>query len=61
MSQPIVPLEPSQPHRFKKRDSNELLMKVRIGKLELSFFQALNPKMVESIIDKVLLYDNSTN
>lgn len=61
MSQPIVPLKPSQPHRFKKRDSNELLMKVRIGKLELSFFQALNPKMVESIIDKVLLYDNSTN
>ena len=61
MSQPIVPLETPQPYRFKKKDSNELLMKVRIVKFELSFFQALNPKMVESILDKVLLYDNSTN
>lgn len=35
MSQPIVPLEPSKPHRFKKRDSNELLMKVRRGEITI--------------------------
>nr|WP_232524182.1 hypothetical protein [Streptococcus equinus] len=61
MLQPIVFFGLSQSYRFKKRDSKELLMKVRIGKIELSFFQVLNSKMVESILDKVLLYDNSIN
>ena len=45
MSQPIVPLEPSKPHRFKKRDSNELLMKVRRG--EITIFIGKLLKLIE--------------
>ncbi|WP_172924615.1 hypothetical protein [Streptococcus sp. 3167] len=52
MPQPIVPVD------SKKR--NDILLKVRIGKLEVSFFQSLNLEMIEELLDKVLLYDNSS-
>lgn len=45
MSQPIVPLEPSKLYRFKKRDSNELLMKVHRG--EITIFIGKLLKLIE--------------
>ena len=38
-------MEPSTPHRFKKRDSNELLMKVRRG--EITIFIGKLLKLIE--------------
>ncbi|AFV37255.1 hypothetical protein SP119_0111 [Streptococcus pyogenes] len=35
------------------------MLKVRLGKLELSLFQALNQDLLESILDKVLNDDHS--
>ncbi|CEO61280.1 hypothetical protein [Streptococcus pneumoniae] len=58
MSQPIVPLETSQSHRFDKKSKNEMALKVRIGKVELSLFQSLHQETLETILDKVLLYDD---
>ncbi|VJO53801.1 IS66 family Orf1 [Streptococcus pneumoniae] len=52
MPQPIVPVEIPQSRPF---DS-----KIRIGKLEVSFFQSLNLEMIEQLLDRVLLYDNSS-
>ena len=60
MSQPIVPVEVPQSRRFDSKKRNDLLLTVRIGKLELSFFQSLNLEMIEKLLDKVLLYDNSS-
>ena len=60
MSQPIVPVEVPQSRRFDSKKRNDLLLKIRIGKLELSFSQSLNLKMIEKLLDKVLLYDNSS-
>ena len=42
MSRPIVPIELPQARPCNKKNKKELLLKVRIGKLELNFFQALN-------------------
>ena len=39
MSQPIVPVEVPQSRRFDSKKRNDLLLTVRIGKLELSFFK----------------------
>ena len=39
MPQPIVPVEVPQSHRFDSKKRNDLLLTVRIGKLELSFFK----------------------
>nr|WP_240147156.1 MULTISPECIES: hypothetical protein [unclassified Streptococcus] len=58
--QPIVPVEIPQSRPFYSKKRNDILLKVRIGKLELSFFQSLNLEMVERLLDKVLLYDNSS-
>ena len=60
MSQPIVPVEVPQSRRSDSKKRNDLLLKIRIGKLELSFSQSLNLEMIEKLLDKVLLYDNSS-
>ncbi|MGX7776998.1 hypothetical protein ACVV62_08030 [Streptococcus pluranimalium] len=60
MSQPIVPLERSQSRRFDKKNKNEMVLKMRIGKVELSLFQSLHQETLEAILDKVLLYGDST-
>lgn len=60
MPQPIVPVEIPQSRRFDSKKRNDILLKIRIGKLELSFFQSLNLEMIEQLLDKVLLYDNSS-
>ncbi|MDS8188317.1 hypothetical protein RLH42_12115 [Streptococcus pneumoniae] len=60
MSQSIVPVEIPQYCRFDSKKRNDILLKIRIGKLEVSFFQSLNLEMVEQLLDKVLLYDNSS-
>ncbi|CJF52891.1 transposase [Streptococcus pneumoniae] len=60
MPQPIVPVEIPQSRRFDSKKRNDILLKIRIGKLEVSFFQSLNLEMVEQLLDKVLLYDNSS-
>ncbi|PZO93460.1 MAG: hypothetical protein DI617_08695 [Streptococcus pyogenes] len=59
MSHPIVPLEVPQSRQFEKKNRNDILLKVRLGKLELSLFQALNQDLLESILDKVLNDDHS--
>ena len=60
MSRPIVPIELPQARPCNKKNKKELLLKVRIGKLELNFFQALNQEMIENLLDKMLLYDDSS-
>ncbi|EIQ83007.1 UNVERIFIED_CONTAM: hypothetical protein KB571_07200 [Streptococcus canis] len=59
MSQPIVPLEVPQSRRFEKKNRNDILLNVRLGKLELSLCQALTQDLLESILDKVLNDDYS--
>ena len=60
MPQLIVPVEVPQSRRSDSKKRNDLLLKIRIGKLELSFSQSLNLEMIEKLLDKVLLYDNSS-
>ncbi|HEM4727280.1 TPA: hypothetical protein U1042_001951 [Streptococcus suis] len=60
MSQPIVPLTILQSRRFEKKSRNDILMKIRIGKSEVTFFQSINPEVMETILDKVLYYDYPT-
>ncbi|HFN9579972.1 TPA: hypothetical protein ACHHYL_001166, partial [Streptococcus pneumoniae] len=45
MPQPIVPVEIPQSRRFDSKKRNDILLKIRIGKLEVSFFQSLNLEM----------------
>ncbi|CRV24485.1 UNVERIFIED_CONTAM: hypothetical protein KB570_10170 [Streptococcus canis] len=59
MSQPIVLLEVPQSRRFEKKNRNDILLNVRLGKLELSLCQALTQDLLESILDKVLNDDYS--
>ncbi|MGQ7355754.1 hypothetical protein ACTGZM_01690 [Streptococcus suis] len=59
MSQPIVPLTIPQSRRFEK-SRNDILMKIRLGKVEVTFFQSINHEVMETISDKVLHYDHST-
>ena len=58
MSQPIVPLTVPKSHRFEKKGRNDIVMKIRLGKVELTFFHSINPEVMETILDKVLFYDN---
>ena len=58
MSQPIVPLTVPKSRSFEKKSRNDILMKIRIGKTEVTFFQSINSEVLETILDKVLLYDN---
>ena len=60
MSQPIVPLTIPQSHRFEKKSRNDILMKIHLGKTEVTFFQSVNPEVMETILDKVLYYDHPT-
>jgi hypothetical protein len=58
MSQPIVPLTVPKSRRFEKKSRNEILMKIRLEKVELTFFHSINQEVLETILDKVLFYDN---
>ena len=58
MSQPIVPLTIPQSRRVEKKGRNDILMKIRLGKVEVTFFQSINQEVLETILDKVLFYDN---
>lgn len=60
MSQPIVPLTVPQSHRSEKKGRNDILMKIRLGKVEVTFFQSINLEVMETILDKVLHYDHPT-
>lgn len=60
MPQPTVPVEIPQSRPFDSKKRNDILLKIRIGKLEVSFFQFLSLEMIEHLLDKVLLYDNSS-
>ncbi|WP_068993056.1 hypothetical protein [Streptococcus himalayensis] len=60
MSQPIVPLKTPQSRRFPHKSKSKMALKMRIGKVELSLFQSLHQETLETILDKVLLYDHST-
>ncbi|WP_105138026.1 hypothetical protein [Streptococcus suis] len=60
MSQPIVPLTIPKSRCFEKKSRNDILMKIRFGKTEVSFFQSINSEVMETILDKVLFYDHST-
>ncbi|HFU4464431.1 TPA: hypothetical protein ACGO9X_001737 [Streptococcus suis] len=40
MSQPIVPLTVPQSRRVEKKGRNDILMKIRLGKVEFTFFQS---------------------
>ena len=54
MSRPIVPIELPQARPCNKKNRKDLLLKVRLGNLESSLFQALNQAMMERILDRVL-------
>ncbi|NQP36890.1 hypothetical protein HO923_11320 [Streptococcus suis] len=60
MSQPIVPLTVPKSRRSEKKSRNEILMKIRLEKVELTFIHSINQEILETIFDKVLFYDNPT-
>ena len=60
MSQPIVPLTLPKSRRFEKKSRNKILMKIRLEKVELTFFHSINHEVMEMILDKVLHYDHPT-
>ena len=61
MQKPIVPLTVPKSHRFEKKGRNDILMKIRLGKVEVTFFHSINQEVLETILDKVLFYDNPTH
>lgn len=60
MSQPIVPLTVPQSRRLEKKSRNDILMKIRLRKVEVSVFESLNHDMLQLILDKVLIHDHPT-
>ncbi|HFI0078194.1 TPA: hypothetical protein ACGO3I_002024 [Streptococcus suis] len=60
MSQPIVPLTVPKSRRSEKKSRNEILMKIPLEKVELTFFHSINQEVLETILDKVLFYDHPT-
>ena len=56
--QPIVPLEMPKNNRkhFKQRTKNELLLRCKVGSIELSFFSSLDATQRNEILEKVLAY-----
>ena len=58
MSQLIVPLTLPKSRHSEKKSRNEILMKIRLEKVELTFFHSINQEVLETILDKVLFYDN---
>ena len=60
MSQPIVPLIVPQSRRFEKKSRNDILMKIRLRKVEVSVFESLNHDMLQIILDEALIHDHPT-
>lgn len=60
MSHPIVPLTVPKSRRFEKKGRNDILLKIRRGKVELRFFQSISQETLETLLDKVLHYDHPT-
>ncbi|HFU4055530.1 TPA: hypothetical protein ACGO6G_001587 [Streptococcus suis] len=60
MSQPIVPLTVPKSRCFEKKSRNDILMKIRLEKVEVTLFQSINHEVMETILDKVLHYDYPT-
>ncbi|HFI0402458.1 TPA: hypothetical protein ACGOWV_000664 [Streptococcus suis] len=60
MSQPIIPLTVPKSRCFEKKSRNDILMKIRLGKVVVTFFQSINHEVMETILDKVLHYDHPT-
>lgn len=56
----IVLLAVPKSHLFEKKGRNDILMKIRLGKVEVTFFQSINHETLETILDKVLFYDHPT-
>lgn len=47
MPTPIVPLDtPTQSRHFERTNRNAILLKIRLGKVELTFFQSVNQEML---------------
>ncbi|RLY01144.1 hypothetical protein EAF07_10185 [Streptococcus hillyeri] len=58
MSIPIVPLgSPHQSRQIEKKCKTNLLLKLRLGKLEISCFYPLSQDQLDFILEKVLTYD----
>lgn len=58
MLPPIVPLAtPRQSRQIEKKCKTNLLLKLRLGKLEISCFHPLGQDQLELILEKVLTYD----
>ena len=58
MKQPIVPLAmPKTGTQYcKQRTKNELLLRCKVGAIELSFFSSLDATKRNEILEKVLAY-----
>ena len=58
MKQPIVPLEMPKNERnhFKQRTKNELLLRCKVGTIELSFFSSLDATQRNEILERVFAY-----
>ena len=56
--QPIVPLEMPKNERnhFKQRIKNELLLRCKVGPIDLSFFSSLDPAQRNEILERVFAY-----
>ena len=52
MSQPIVPLTLPKSRRFEKKSRNDILMKIRLEKVELTFFHSINQEVFHVYPDK---------
>ena len=59
MKQPIVPLELPKNDRkhFKQRTKNDLLLRCKVGSIELSFFSSLDVSQRNEILEKVFAYE----
>ena len=58
MKQPIVPLAMPKTgtQHFKQRTKNELLLRCKVGSIELSFFSSLDVSQRNEILEKVFAY-----
>ena len=58
MKQPIVPLAMPKTgaQHCKQRTKNELLLRCKVGSLELSFFSSLDASQRNEILEKVFSY-----
>ena len=58
MKQPIVPLEMPKNNRkyFKQLTKNELLLRCKVGSIELSFFSSLDATQRNEILERVFAY-----